>query len=146
MCEVHETFPMHLWCRLVAPAELTLNMLRQSNVAPKVSAYAHVHGTHNFMRKPMAPLECPVQCHESPAQRKSCDPHLVDGWTLGTSFEHHRCFKVFVKKTRLERVSGNICIKHKHIIQPEVLPEDVVVVSAQQHTTALQGKISKEHQ
>ena len=42
LCGVHDTFPMHLWCRFLPQTELTVNLLRQSNVAPKVSAYAHV--------------------------------------------------------------------------------------------------------
>ena len=46
---VDDKFPLSLWCHLVRPAELTVNLLRQSNVAPKISAYAHVHGQHDYM-------------------------------------------------------------------------------------------------
>ncbi len=56
-------FPLSLWCHLLNPAELTVNLLRQSNVAPKISAYACVHGQHDYMRKPFAPLSCAVQTH-----------------------------------------------------------------------------------
>ena len=38
MCGISASFPMHLWCRLLPQAEHTLNLLRQSNVTPKVSA------------------------------------------------------------------------------------------------------------
>ena len=41
-CDV--SFPMHLWCRLLAQAELQLNLKQMSNMAPKVCAYAMVHG------------------------------------------------------------------------------------------------------
>jgi hypothetical protein len=40
---VDDRFPLYLWCHLVQPAELTINLLQQSNNATKVSAYAHVH-------------------------------------------------------------------------------------------------------
>ena len=50
MCGVSKTFPMHLWCRLLPQVELTLNLLRQSKVAPKLSAYAHLYGVHNFLK------------------------------------------------------------------------------------------------
>jgi hypothetical protein len=43
---VDDRFPLSLWCHHVQPAELTINLLRQSNIAPKLSAYAHVHGQH----------------------------------------------------------------------------------------------------
>ena len=52
---LHESCLMHLWCRLLFPAELQLNLLCQSNVTPNISAYAHIHGPHNFTKKPFAP-------------------------------------------------------------------------------------------
>jgi hypothetical protein len=63
---VDDKFPLSLWCRQLGPAELTVKLLCQSNVAPKVLAYAHIHGLHNYMRKPFAPLECAVQAHVKP--------------------------------------------------------------------------------
>jgi hypothetical protein len=47
---VNNIFLLSLWCHLVQPAEFNVNLLRQSNVAPKVSAYTHVHGQHDYMR------------------------------------------------------------------------------------------------
>jgi hypothetical protein len=41
---VDDKFPLSLWCHLLEPAELTLNLLRQSKVTPKISTFAHVHG------------------------------------------------------------------------------------------------------
>jgi hypothetical protein len=48
---VDDKFPLSLRCHLLKPTKLTLNLLRQSKVAPKISAYAHVHGPHNCMKK-----------------------------------------------------------------------------------------------
>ena len=44
---VDDKFPLSLWCHLLEPAELTLNLLRPSKVIPKISAFAHGHGHHN---------------------------------------------------------------------------------------------------
>ena len=41
---VDPSFPFHLWDRLLAQAETTLNLTRMANPAPKVSAYAYLHG------------------------------------------------------------------------------------------------------
>ena len=92
LCGVDPSFPMHAWCRLLEQAEMTLNLLRQSNVAPNISAHAHVYGPHNFMRHPLAPIGVAVQSYEMPNQRRSWDPRSIDGWYLGTSFEHYRCY------------------------------------------------------
>ena len=42
---VDDTFPMHLWDRLLPQTILTLNLLRQSNVTPTVSAYQYIQWT-----------------------------------------------------------------------------------------------------
>jgi hypothetical protein len=44
---VDNKFPLLLWCHLLEPTELTLNLLPQSRVAPKILAFAHIHGTHD---------------------------------------------------------------------------------------------------
>ncbi len=90
---VDNKFPLSLWCHLLSPAELTVNLLRQSNVAPKISAYAHFHGQHDYMRKPFAPLGCAVQAHVKPDARRTWDAHSEAGFNIGTSTEHHCCFK-----------------------------------------------------
>ena len=66
LSRVDDKFPLSLWCHLGRPAELTVNLLRQSNVAPKISAYAHVHGQHDYMKRPFAPLGCFVMAHVKP--------------------------------------------------------------------------------
>jgi hypothetical protein len=66
LSRVDKRFPLSLWCHLVQPAELAVNLLQQSNVAPKVSAYAHVHGQHNYMKHLFAPLGCAVMATSNP--------------------------------------------------------------------------------
>ncbi|KAL7524712.1 hypothetical protein ACHAWF_003918 [Thalassiosira exigua] len=135
---------MHLWCRLLSQSENQLNMLRQSNVAPKVSAYAHVHGQHDFMRHPWAPLGSEMLMHEPAAKRKSWDKHATLTWNLRTSTEHYRCFVGYVKKTRAERVSDTVFVKHAHLTQPILTKEDAVVAAAKRLNATLKGTVPKE--
>ena len=53
-------FPWSFWDRLLPQTETTLNLLRQSNSTPTVSAYAHMHGNFDYNRMPLAPIGCPV--------------------------------------------------------------------------------------
>jgi hypothetical protein len=85
---VDDRFPLSLWCHLVQPVELTFNLLRQSKVAPKVSVYAHVHGQHDYMKCPFAPLGCAVMANVKPKNRRSWDIH-VDTFNIGMEREHH---------------------------------------------------------
>ena len=70
---VDDKFPLSLWCHLLEPTKLTLNLMRQSRVAPNISTFAHVHGTYDYMRKPFAPIGCAVQTHVKPDDRHTWD-------------------------------------------------------------------------
>jgi hypothetical protein len=112
---VDDRFPLSLWCYLVRPVELTINLLRQRNVAPKISAYAHVHERHDYMKRPFAPLGCLVMAHVKPQNRRTWDVHGKVGYSIGTSMEHYRCFNIYIVKTRATRVSDAVFFKHQYI-------------------------------
>ncbi len=134
-------FLLSLWCALLEQMELTVNLLRQSNVVPKISAFAHVHGQHDYMKKPFMPIGCAVQIHVKPKSRRTWDTHTKAGFNLGTSMEHHQCFKIYVTKTRATRVSDTVFFKHQYITNLTVSPESLVVAAAQQLTSTLKGNI-----
>ena len=50
---VADDFPKQLWDRLLPQAEITLNLLRQSNATPTVSAYAHMNGPFDYNKMPL---------------------------------------------------------------------------------------------
>ncbi len=108
---------------------------------PKISAFAHVHGQHNYMKKPFAPIGCAVQIHVKPKNRRTWDAHTEAGFNLRTSMEHHGCFKIYVTKTRATRVSDTVFFKHQYITNPTVSPESLVVAAAQQLTSTQKGNI-----
>ncbi len=141
LADIDNKFPLSLWCHLLIPTELTLNLLRQSKVAPKISAYAHVHGPHNYMKKPFAPLGCAIQAHIKPEDCRTWDTQSDAGFSIGTSMEHHRCFRVYITRTRATRISDTIFFKHQYIMNPTISPESHVVVAVQQLTITLQGNI-----
>jgi hypothetical protein len=91
---IDDKFPLSLWCQLLEATELTLNLLRQSRTTPKVSAFAHVHGNHDYMRKPFAPIGCTIQTHIKADDHRTWDTRSKPGFNLGTSMEHHCCFRV----------------------------------------------------
>jgi hypothetical protein len=88
-----ESFPMYLWDRLLPQTEITLNLLRQSNATPTISAYAHLSGPFDYNKMPLAPMGCEVQVHEKTDKRGTWAFHLVDGWYLNTntSPDHIEC-------------------------------------------------------
>eukprot|EP00956_Cyclotella_meneghiniana_P010727 scaffold15031_cov47-Cyclotella_meneghiniana.AAC.1 len=143
-CDEH--FPMREWPKLLPQIELTLNMLRASNVRPTVSAHMYVHGVHDYNKMPLAPLGCATQCFVGPNQRRSFGAHSMDSWYIGTSSEHYRCHKVIVKETRAERTTDTIVFRHKRVTNPAVSAANTVVAAASQLTDAIQGNMKNELQ
>jgi len=139
---VDSSFPMHLWCRLLPQAEMTLNLLKKSNTVPTISAHAHMNGQHDYNKVPLSPLGCAVQCHEKSDKRKSWDPHSIDGYYIGTSHEHYRCHRVYITSTKSERVTDTIFFKHKYLTHPTITPEDAIIRAAEDLKQALRGKLS----
>jgi hypothetical protein len=55
--------------------------------------------------------------------------------------KHHRCFRVYITRTRATQISDTAFFKHQYITNPTISPESHVVAAAQQLTIALQGNI-----
>ena len=134
------SFPLKLWDKLLPQAELTLNLLRQSNSTPTISTHAHLFGNFDFNRMPLAPMGCSVQIHEEASKRRTWAPHSVDGYYLGTSPEHYRAHRIFVKATNAERITETVFFKHKYLTNPTVTHADRVVQAAKELHNALNKK------
>jgi hypothetical protein len=83
LCGTHPEFPLRLWDKLLPQAQLTLNLLRQSRMNPRLSAHSFLNGPFNFNRTPLAPVGTKVIVHENPSIRGTWDAHGVDGWYIG---------------------------------------------------------------
>ncbi len=135
---VDPAFPMSLWDRLLPQAVLTLNLLRQANKTPTISAYQYVNGSFDYNAAPLGPLGCKVQFHESINRRRTWDPRALTGWYLGTSIEHYRCHIIFCKKTGAERISDTVFFQHRYITTPTLTHEDQIVKAVGDLKSALQ--------
>ena len=136
---VADDFPLYLWDRLLPQAEITINLLRQSNATPTISAYAHLNGPFDYNRMPLAPMGCNVQVHEKTDQRGTWAFHSVDGWYIGTSAEHYRVHRCHIKSTRSERLSDTVQFMHKELTNPTLTPTDKLIKALADCAAALRG-------
>ena len=72
---VADGFLINQWDELLPQTILTLNLLRQLNMAPNISAYAYHHGSFDYNWMPIAPMGCAVQVHIKPGRRKTFGEH-----------------------------------------------------------------------
>jgi len=121
-------FPIHLWDKLLPQANLTLNLLRASRINPKLSAYAQVFGTYNYNSHPIGPPGTLVMIHEKPNQRKSWAPHAIEGWYVGPSMEHYRCYNIWNPATRHMRIADTLTWLPTKV--PSPLPTDAERITA----------------
>ena len=124
LCGTDENFPIHLWDRLLEQAEHTLNMLRPSRVVPKVSAFAYLNGEHNHNQQPFAPLGCKVEIHVMPKVREAWAAHTTTGYYIGTSWEHYRNHKVYIKDTRSVRTGATVFFNRNGGIDGNTRPQN----------------------
>ena len=131
---------MRLWDRLLPQTILTLNLLRQSNAVPTISAWQYVHGQFDYNKMPLAPMGCAVQIHQGSERRASWAANAIDGWYLQISPEHYRCHVIYIKQTKNERISDTVFFKTKYITQPTLSRADIVSKALNDLTQALKGK------
>ncbi len=120
---VDDKLALSLWCHLLRPTQLTLNLLCHPCVTPKISAFAHVHGPHDYMWRPFSSLGCAVPMHVKPDNQLSWDTRSEPDFNLGTSMEHHWCFWAYTTRTWAIRVSDTVFFKHQYITNPTFSPE-----------------------
>ena len=67
------TFPNNLWDLLLPQTDLTLNILRQSSLNPKILAWEYFQGPFDYKATPLVPLGFSVMIHRKTSNRKSWD-------------------------------------------------------------------------
>ena len=111
-------YPLREWDRLIPQAELTLNLLRNSRINPKLSAWSYLFGNHDFNKSPLAPPGTRVILHSKPDNRKSWAYHGEKGFYVGPATEHYRCLRCFIPKTGRERISDTVAFVPNRIAIP----------------------------
>ena len=112
------SFPPNLWERLLPQSQVTINLLRQSNATPNVSAYAHLCGPFEYNKMTLAPMGCEAQVHKKNDKRGTWAYHSVDGWYLATSPEHYRTHICHIKTTNSDRFTDTAQFSHQKITKP----------------------------
>jgi hypothetical protein len=102
-------FPAYLWCSLLQQVNIQINLLRQSRIHPKRSAYAELHAHFDFNSTPLGIPGTKAVIFESVSQRPSSfADHGKEGWYIGPCMHKYRNYRVHVTATRAERESNRV--------------------------------------
>ena len=99
-------FPPQLWVKLTSQVETNLNLMRASQIKPRISAYEAIWGPYDWNCFPLAPPGCKAVTYESPTARGLWGSRETDAWYLGLSLDHYRCNHYFIPETQAYRISG----------------------------------------
>ena len=116
---------------------ITLNLLRNSRVNPRLSSYAYLFGTFDYNKTPLGPPGCKVVIYEKPSQRNSWDFHGKEGFYIGPSLDHYRCVKVYLPTTKRVRDADTVKFFPKTAPYPNVTMEDFLQQSVEDIITIL---------
>jgi hypothetical protein len=118
------TFPPYLWDLLLPQAELTLNLLQQSALNPRISAWEFFQGPFDFNKTPLGPVGYCVLIHTKPATRCSWDFCAKKGYYIGPALDLYRCFKLVKSDTKSQVISDTVEFRHAYCTIPSPSPED----------------------
>ncbi|KAL7425785.1 hypothetical protein ACHAXH_000392, partial [Discostella pseudostelligera] len=122
------TFPADSWDLLLPHAELTLNLLRPSNVpSTATSAWHALFGNFNFDATPIGPAGSRVLIHNKAALRRSWDFRAQDGFYVGPALQHYRCHRVLTNASRAVIISDAIRFRHHKLPSPNMTTEDKII-------------------
>ena len=139
LCTVHPQFPLQLWCELLPHAEITLNLLQQSQANSKLSAYAILEGKFNFNKTPLAPPGTKALFFDDPKKRTSWAPHAKDAWFVSPAMKHYLCFKFFVPSSKGFQVAQTAKFFPSFYKMPTLTNEEYAILTARELVNILKN-------
>ena len=122
-------FPISEWDRLIYQGQVTLNLLRNSRMNPKLSAHAYLFGDFNYNKTPLAPPGTRLAMHVKPYDRVSWDPRAKIAYYVGPAEKHYRCITCYNPLTRKELITDTVTFLEDKIKVPKITAEDYIMQS-----------------
>ena len=108
---------------------------------PKISAYSHFYGPHDYNAAPFVHVWMETPMHDKPKKKSTFAENCSKGSVLSTAFEHYWSWAMCIKDTRATRISDTVFHKHKYITNPDVTPKDRMIAAAGKLADKLKGRM-----
>jgi hypothetical protein len=124
-------FPPYLWDPLLPQAELTLNLLWQAMLNPRISTWEFFQRPFDFNKTPLGPVGCFVLIHAKPATRRSWVFHAKPGFYIGPALDSYCCFKFVKSDTKSQVILDTVKFCHSYLSIPVPCMEDKIIYRLQ---------------
>ena len=102
-------FPAHLWCCTIDQVNIQVNLLRNSRINPRRSAYAELFCQYDSNACPLAPIGTEVIIFQPQTnQTTSYSDHGKYGWYVGPCLKKIRNYQVYVTATKGTQESNRV--------------------------------------
>ncbi len=136
---VNAVFLPYLWDLLLPQAKLTVNLLRQATINPKISTWEYFNGLFDFNKTPSATVGCRVLIHAKSAMCQSWDYRAKHGFYIGPALDHYRCYELVKSETKQKVISNTVKFRHAYLQIPAVSADDKIINGLQVMAGALQN-------
>ena len=124
-------FPIRAWCYTIEQMEMTLNMIRPTNINPKISAFTILYGEWSYDAHPILPVGWRSLVFEDPADRRKYSYHGVEGYVVGVSKQGYRKVTFLIPSTGQLRESNTYALwAPDQFTMPEVPTHEEVLLEA----------------
>jgi hypothetical protein len=139
LASIDAAFPPYLWDLLLPQAKLTVNLLRQATINPKISAWEYLNCPFDFNKTPLAPVGCRVLIQAKLVMQRSWDYRAKQGFYLGPALDHYRCYKLVNSDTKQKVILDTVKLRHAYLQILMVLADDKIINGRQVMAGALQN-------
>jgi hypothetical protein len=137
LCATDKKLLLHLRDRLIPQAVLTLNLIRQSRINPKLLARAQIQGPFHYNAAPLAPPGKNIIIHEKLDQQGSWSPHGLNGWYVGPAMKHYCDHRVYCSTMGHKRISDTVESPPQNCKVPGISSAEAAAIVAADLTHAL---------
>ena len=131
LARVDPDFPNYKWDNLLVQTELTINLLRQATLNPRMSAWEYYNGAFDYSATPLGPLGCKIMIHKKSNKRKYWYQRGREGFSVGPALQHYRCIQEIDRKTKALIITDTAEYLHIYLTQPHIKAEDRMTYALQ---------------
>ena len=121
---VYPKSPKYMWDNLLVQTELTINLLRQVTLDPRMSAWEYYNGAFDYTATPLGPIGCNIILHTTSNKRKSWEQRGREGFSVVLTLQQYRCIQAIDSKTKALIIIDTAEYLHEYLTHPHITAED----------------------
>jgi hypothetical protein len=136
---VDSAFLPYLWDLFLPQAKLTLNLLRQATLNPRIIVWEFFQWPFNFNKMPLGKVGCGVLIHAKLTTWQSWDFRAKPGFYIGPALDSYCCFKLVKSDTKSQVILDTVEFCHSYLSVPVPSAKDKIIHGFQVVAGAIRG-------